>query len=117
MNKLMFLAIPLLLVSCGPRTPRDIARKELQERIDQDRKATERIRALHGANATSVRKVLGDPRPTPCADGRTCWYYDLSNRTYFVCFDERENVVCEGTVAPLTRPSATVSPLRGARAY
>jgi hypothetical protein len=75
--------------------------------MEQDRVTRARFEKLGpGTPAAEFVKEFGKPSvKTPCNNAHECWFYDISEQTYFVCFDAHATVTCEGTVS-VFRPSA-----------
>jgi len=82
------------------------SRQRLLARMEQDRVTRARFEKLGpGTPSVKIVKEFGKPNTrTPCNNARECWFYDISEQTYFVCFDARATVTCEGTVS-VFRPS------------
>jgi hypothetical protein len=74
------------------------ARERLLAQIKEEQAVQARFKKVGpGTASAAVLKEFGDPSTAgPCKKSHECWFYDISGRTYFVCFDEKAIVTCEG---------------------
>ena len=77
---------------------RQEARERLMAKIKEEQAIEARLRQVGaGTPSSEVLKQFGNPGSTaPCRNAKKCWYYDISGQKYFVCFDEQDNVACQG---------------------
>jgi hypothetical protein len=91
-----------LIAGCRQTTLRERLGEETRERlrvqIKEERAVQARFKKVGpGTSSAAVLKEFGNPSTSgPCKNARECWFYDMSRRTYFVCFDENAIVTCEG---------------------
>ncbi len=73
-------------------------RERLRAKIREEQAIAARLRQVGvGTPSAEVVKQFGNPGSTaPCSNARKCWYYDLSGQKYFICFDQQDNVACQG---------------------
>jgi hypothetical protein len=78
-------------------------REVLLRRIREEQAIEARFQKLGpGTPASEIVKEFGKAGGTlPCSRAAECWYYDISNQKYFVCFDDQRAVTCHGTVSTL----------------
>lgn len=121
MVAIAMLAGLLLIPGCrqpsGRERLRDESRARLFDQVREQQKIHARFQALGpGTPAAKVLVELGKPgSTTPCENAEVCWYYLISSRRYFVCFDKQQLVTCQGTldsIPPAMRaePKKAVSP-------
>jgi hypothetical protein len=101
-------------VACRQPTHREQlierSRQRLLARMEQDRVTRARFEKLgSGTPSAEVVKELGKPNARNPCNAAECWFYDISGETYFVCFDARATVTCEGK-ASLFRRSPQPAP-------
>jgi hypothetical protein len=74
------------------------ARERLRVQIKEEQAVQARFKKVGpGTASAAILKEFGKPSTAgPCKNARECWLYDMSQRTYFVCFDEKAIVTCEG---------------------
>lgn len=67
-------------------------------KIKEEQAIEARLRRVGvGTPSTEVVKQFGNPgSAAPCSNANKCWYYDISGQKYFICFDQHDNVACEG---------------------
>ena len=78
-------------------------REVLLQRIKDQQAIEARFQMLGpGTPASQVIKEFGKAGGTlPCSSSAECWYYEISNQKYFVCFDNQRAVTCHGMVSIL----------------
>lgn len=106
---MIFTLATFLAVSCRPTTVRDRLLQRDRQRLLQLIKNDQQIRGrfaavVRGTPSGAIVEEFGQPSMVhPCNDADHCWYYEISNREYFVCFDKSDRAVCKGTVSPISR--------------
>jgi hypothetical protein len=98
-------AFVTLFVGCRQATFRERVREQARERlliqIKEEQAVQSRFKKVDpGTPAAAVLKEFGNRSTTgPCRNARECWFYDISQRTWFICFDQKAIVTCEGQVS------------------
>jgi len=100
---LILVSAGILVIAAACRQPgnRERLRQEVRERlmakIKEEQAIEARLRRVGvGTPSTEVLKQFGNPAAAPCSNANKCWYYDISGQKYFICFDQHDNVACEG---------------------
>jgi len=104
LSALILVSAGILVIAAACRQPgnreafRQEARERLMAKIKDEQAIEARFRRVGpGTPATEVVKELGNQgAAAPCSNAKKCWYYDLSGQKYFVCFDQHDNVACQG---------------------
>ncbi len=113
LSALILVSAGILVIAAACRQPGNrerflqVGRERLTAKIKKDQAIEARFRRVGpGAPATEVLKEFGNPgSAAPCGNAKKCWYYDISGQKYFICFDQHDNVACEGRAYLLPQPN------------